>query len=168
MNNLINVASDLIKSHHQIIITLIYLNRFITFGNITITSVGVSKMNAVARAQLLFQMITFLKNIYIARASVQKHGTANVWPWQLKWLEHSAWIRRLGVRVPFRSRHFLSQKRRHFRENIRWCVENEWSCPSTFNISNVDFISKIFMTFGNNNMDKPAIEFNQCCFWYNF
>ena len=69
-----DVASDLIKSHHQIIITLIYLNRFITFGNITRTSVGVSKMNAVSRAQLLFQMITVLKNIYIARASVKKHG----------------------------------------------------------------------------------------------
>ena len=38
-----------------------------------------------------------------------KIRTANVWPWYLKWLEHSAWMRRLGVRVPLRSTHFLSQ-----------------------------------------------------------
>ena len=31
-----------------------------------------------------------------------------------KWLEHSAWIRRLGVPVPLRSKHFLSQTFRHF------------------------------------------------------
>ena len=44
------------------------------------------------------ECITFL--IYHVRASIRKHGTANVWPWKLKWLEHSAWIRRLGVRFP--------------------------------------------------------------------
>ena len=56
MNNLINVDSDLIKSHHQIIITLMYLNRF---GNNTRTSVGVSKMNAVARAQVIISNDNF-------------------------------------------------------------------------------------------------------------
>ena len=55
-----DVASDLIKSHHQIIITFMYLNRFITFGNITRTSVGVSKMNAVALAYFTFQMLILL------------------------------------------------------------------------------------------------------------
>ena len=30
------------------------------------------------------------ENIYTARASIQKHGTANVWPWKLKWLEHES------------------------------------------------------------------------------
>ena len=47
-----------------------------------------------------FQMLTLLQNISTARASIQKHGTANVWPWWLKWLEHSAWIRRLGFTSP--------------------------------------------------------------------
>ena len=38
----------------------------------------VSKMNAVARAQLAFQLLTLL---YTATASIQKHGTTNGWPW---------------------------------------------------------------------------------------
>ena len=38
-------------------------------------------------------------------------------------LEHSAWIRRLWVRVPLRLRHFLSQKLWHFNKNIRSNVE---------------------------------------------
>ena len=66
----------------------------------------------------------------------------NSWPWYLKWLEHSAWIRWLGVRVPLRSRHFLSQKHWHFHKNIRSCVKNECCCPRTVNISNVKFTSK--------------------------
>ena len=64
------------------------------------------------------------KYIYTTRASVQKHGTANVWPWWLKWWEHSAWIRKLGVRASLMSRHFLSPKPWHFHKNIRSCVEN--------------------------------------------
>ena len=48
----------------------------------TRTPVRGSKMNAVARAQLTFQTFQlYFKNIYTATASVQKHGTANVWPW---------------------------------------------------------------------------------------
>ena len=39
-----------------------------------------SKMNAVARAQLIFQMLTLLQNIYTARASIQKRRTANTGP----------------------------------------------------------------------------------------
>ena len=58
-------------------------------------------------------------------------------------LKHSAWIRRLGVRVPLSSRHFLSQKLWHFHKNIRSCVENEWCCPRTVNISNVNLTSKL-------------------------
>ena len=64
-------------------------------------------------------------------------------PWQLNKLDNSAWIRRLGVRVALRSRHFLSQNRWHFHKNTRSCVENECCCPRTVNISNVNFTSKI-------------------------
>ena len=32
-----------------------------------------------------------------------------------------------------------SQKLWHFHKNIRSCVENEWCCPRTVNISNVNF-----------------------------
>ena len=46
-------------------------NNFDTF---TRRSVRVLKMNAVARTQLKFQMLTLLKNIYTARASVQNKG----------------------------------------------------------------------------------------------
>ena len=63
-------------------------------------------------------------------------------PWQLNRLEHSALIRRWGVRVPLRSRHFLSQKFWHFHKNTRSCVENECCCPRTVNISNVKFTLK--------------------------
>ena len=91
-----------------------------------------------------FKYKLYYKNIYTARVGIQIHGTANVWPWQLKWLEHSAWIRRLGVRVPIRLRHFLSQKLRTFHKNIRSWVENEWCCPGTVNISNVNSTTKIF------------------------
>ena len=62
-----------------------------------------------------------------------------IWPWQLNRLEHSAWIRRLGVRVPLRSRHFLSQKLWYFHKNTRSCVQNECCCPRKVNISNVNF-----------------------------
>ena len=47
------------------------------------------------------------------------------------------------LRVPLRSRHFLSQKLWHFHKNIRSCVENEFCCQRTVNISNVNFTSKI-------------------------
>ena len=51
-------------------------------------------------------------------------------------LEHSAWIRRLGVRVPLRSRHFLSQKLWQFPKNTLSCVENECCYLRTVNESN--------------------------------
>ena len=86
--------------------------------------------------------VIMIKNICTARASIQKHGTANVWPWEFNGLEQSAWIRRLEVRVPLRSRHFLSQKLWHFHKNTGPCVENECSCPRTVKISNVNFTSK--------------------------
>ena len=46
---------------------------------------------------------------------------------------------KLGVRVPLRSRHEVSQKLWHFLKNTRSCVENECCCPRTVNISNVNF-----------------------------
>ena len=62
-----------------------------------------------------------------------------------KCLEHSQWIRRLGVRVPLKSRHFLSQRLLHFHNNIRWSVENECCCPCKVNISNVNFATEMCM-----------------------
>ena len=41
----------------------------------------VSKMNAVARAQLIFQMLTLIQSYLHRQTSIQQHGTANVWPW---------------------------------------------------------------------------------------
>ena len=46
---------------------------------------------------------------------------------------------KVGVRVPPRSSHFLSQKLWHFHKNIRSCVENEYCCQRTVNSSNVNF-----------------------------
>ena len=45
----------------------------------------------------------------------------------------------LGVRVPLRLRHSLSQKLRHFDKNIRLGVWNECCFPSIVNITNVNF-----------------------------
>ena len=47
----------------------------------TRTSVRVSKMNAAARAQLTFQMLTLLKKYLYRQGQCSKHETANVWPW---------------------------------------------------------------------------------------
>ena len=41
----------------------------------------VSKMNAVARAQLTFQMLTLLQKYLYHQSQCSKHGTRNVWPW---------------------------------------------------------------------------------------
>ena len=50
----------------------------------------------------------------------------------------------LGVRLPFRSRHFLSLWNiRHFHKNIRSSADNEYCCPYTVNISNVNFTIKV-------------------------
>ena len=57
--------------------------------------------------------------------------------WHLPTYIHSSdWLYhlRLGVRVPPRLRHFLSQKLWDFHKNTRLCVENECCCPRTVNI----------------------------------
>ena len=54
-------------------------------------------------------------------------------------VEHSVWIRRLGVQEPNLLRHFLSQKLRHFLKYIRSWVVNECCCLCTIDISNVNF-----------------------------
>ena len=46
---------------------------------------------------------------------------------------------KVGVRVPLRSRHFLSLNLRHFQKNIPSWVENECCCSRTINISNVNY-----------------------------
>ena len=40
---------------------------------------GVSKMDVIARTQLIFRMLTlFQRNYYTTRGNIKKHGTANV------------------------------------------------------------------------------------------
>ena len=73
----------------------------------------------------------------------RKHGTANSWTWLLKWLGHSAWILRLGVRVSLRSRHFLSQNLWHFHKNIRLCVENDAVAHAQLKFQMLAWTSKI-------------------------
>ena len=87
--------------------------------------------------------VDFYFKISIPPEPVFKTWTANIWPRERKWLEHSAWIRRLGVRVPLRLRHFLSRKLWHFHKNIRSCVETKCCCPRTLNISNINFTLKL-------------------------
>ena len=96
-----------------------------------------NQMNAVARAQLTFQMLTLLQTYLYHQSQYSK-----TWDWKCLALIAQmvrTWIRRLGVRVPLWSRHFLSQKLWHFHKNIHWCVENECWCMRTVNISNVNF-----------------------------
>ena len=110
------------------------LKNFVTFKR---TSVCVSKMNAVACTQLTFQMLTLFKNIYTTRSSIHKHGTANIWPWKLKWLDWSIRHESEGWGFESPSDIFCLE---NFQKNIRSCVENECCCPRTVNITNVDFI----------------------------
>ena len=62
----------------NLVTQLTLTNKFDTFSR---TSVRVSEMNAAFRAQFTFQMLTLLKKCYTTRASIQKPGTANFWPW---------------------------------------------------------------------------------------
>ena len=62
--------------------------------------------------------------------------------------------------VPLRSRHFLSQKLWHFHKDIRSCVENEYYCPHTVNISSVNFTSKIRKHHG---MEKLSVLLAPVC-----
>ena len=64
-----------------------------------------------------------------------KQGISNIWTWQLIW--QSIRCDSLG------SRHFLSQKRRHFLHNIRSWAKNEFYCMRTVDIPNVYCTNKI-------------------------
>ena len=112
------------------------------FDTFTRTSVRVSKINAVARAQLTFQMFTLLKKYLYHKSMCSKTWDSKCLALIAQMVRAFAWIRRLGVRVPLKLRHFLSQKLWHFHKNIRSCVENECWCPRTVYISNVNFTSK--------------------------
>ena len=98
-------------------------------------------------------MVILLKNYHLISMAISTI-MSTIWPWYLKWLDHSAWIRRLGFRVPLRSRHFLSQKPWHFHNNIRSCVENDCCCPRTVNISSVNFILKNNLTYLHDDVIK--------------
>ena len=84
----------------------------------TRTSVRVSKMDAVARAQLTFQMLTLLQKYLYRQSQYSK-------TWDSKCLVLIAQIFRafgmnpkIGVRVPLRPRHFLSQKFATFKRTL--------------------------------------------------
>ena len=63
------------KSVNRYSTTMEYIDTF------TRTSARVSKMNAVARAQLTFQILTLLQKHLYRQSQRSKHGAANVWPW---------------------------------------------------------------------------------------
>ena len=101
-----------------------------------------SKINAVARAQLTFQMLTYLDKYLYRQRQYSKSWVSKCLALIAQRLEHSARIRRLGVRVPSGRDILLSQKGWLFHKNIRSTVENEWFFPRTVNISNVYATSK--------------------------
>ena len=108
----------------------------------TRTSVRVSKMNAVARAQLTLQMLTLLKKYLYHQSYCSK-------TWDNKCLALIVqMVRAFGINqkvggssLPQVETIFLSQI---FHKNIRSCVENECCCQRTVNTSNVNFTSKMF------------------------
>ena len=53
------------------------LQKIYTPGNKSL-AVRESRMKVITHAQLALPL---LQNIYTARASIQKHGADNVWPW---------------------------------------------------------------------------------------
>ena len=58
-------------------------------------------------------------------------------------LIHQYHARKLRVRVPLRSIHFLSLNLRYFHKKLPSWGENKCCCPRTVNISNVNFTTKI-------------------------
>ena len=61
----------------------------------------VSRKWMILTVQLTFQMLIFRnKIIFTARASISKHGIANLWPSSLISDKHSAWIQMFWVQVP--------------------------------------------------------------------
>ena len=72
-------------------------------------------------------------------------------------IEHSAWIRKLGVRDPLRSRYFLSQKAQNFHKNIRSWVKNECCCRAqlTFRVPKISNIRRTLV--GNGIVDHSDV-----------
>ena len=89
----------------------------------------------------------YLKNIYTARASIQKHGTAKCLAALTAQMIRAFDMNPKVGGYPLRSRYFLSKKVWHFHKTIRSCVENDCCCPRTVNICNVNSTSKIPMSF---------------------
>ena len=91
-------------------------------------------------------MLTLLKNIYTARASVQNMGQQMSGPDSSNGLsirhESEGW----GFESLSGRDIFCLKKLWHFHKNIRSCVENECCCPRTVNSSNVNFTSNIFIS----------------------
>ena len=90
----------------------------------TRTSVRVSKMNAVACAQITFQMLTLLQTYLYHQSQYSKTWDSKCLPLAAQMVRAFGMNPKFGARVPLRSRHFLSQKLWHFHKNIRSCVKN--------------------------------------------
>ena len=108
------------------------LRRRITYGNVRGyqlrgNSLMIFPTKKISLYTLCFRITENDSNIMINRMTLSWSlfgCRGQSWPsWllnkYLKWLEHSAWIRSLGVRVPLRSRYFLSKKFWHFLKNTR-------------------------------------------------
>ena len=104
------------------------LKKFDTF---TRTFVRVSKLNAVARAQLTFQIFTLLKNIYTARARIKNMGPQMSDPDSSDGYsighESEGW----GFESPS-GRDIFCLKNFDTFTRTSVCVENECCCPRTF------------------------------------
>ena len=113
------------------------------FDTFTRTPVRVSKMNAVARAKLTYQMINLLQRYIYHQNQCSKTWYSKCLALIVQWVTVFGMNPKVGGSSPLRSRHFLSQWLWHFYKNTRSCVKNECCCPRTVNISNDNFSSKI-------------------------
>ena len=109
------------------------------FDTLKRTPIRESKMNALARAQLTFEMLTLLKKILY-------HQSQYSITWDNKCLALIAQVVRqfgmnpkVGDSSPPQVETFCLLNLRHFHENIHSWVENKCCCPCTVDISNVTY-----------------------------
>ena len=115
---------------------IFYLKNFDTF---TRTSVRVSKMNAVDRAQLTFQMVTLLQKYLYHQSQYSKTWDSICLALIAQMVIAFGMNPKIGGSSPLQFETFSVSKALTLHKNIRSCVENECCCLHTVSISNVNF-----------------------------
>ena len=107
--------------------------------------IRVSKMNAVARMQLTFQMLILLKKYPYHQSQYSTTWDSKCLALITQMVRAFGMNSKVGGSRPPQVETFSVWKTRRFGKNTRSCVKNECCCPHTINISNVSFTSNMHM-----------------------